>query len=304
MKDTTKGIFAALGNAIVIGFVFLFIKLALGVSNPIDLLSHRFLIAFIVIVIAALILKEPLLIKKKDFIAILPLGIFFPVLFFTLQVFGLEFIPTAEAGIIQATIPIFTVFLASLILKEKATLAQKVFTFISVAGVMLTFLNQGISTSGEVSGHLLGVILVTLSCLASAFYNIVARKITQEYSMFKLMYVMTIMGFIAFTLMSIGQHIFNPNLTNYWTPFLDPGYVVSIVYMGIVAFLLSAYFSNYALSKMPAGKMSVIGNISIVITILSGVIILKETLGVLQIVGTALIILGVVGANRSNKNLK
>ena len=214
MTDTTKGIIAALGKAIAIGFVFLFIKLALNVGNPIDILSPRFLMAFIVIVITALILKQPLFIKKEDFLAILPLSIFF-----SLQVLGLEFIPTAEAGIIQATIPIFTVFLTSFILKEKATLLQKTFTFVSVTGVLLTFINQGIGETSNTDLHFLGILLVTLSCLASAFYNIVARKITQEYSLFKLMYVMTIMGFIVFTIMSIIQHIFNPELSGYWEPF-------------------------------------------------------------------------------------
>ena len=51
---------------------------------------------------------------------------------------------------------------------------------------------------------------------------------------------------------------------------------------------------------MPAGKMSVIGNVSIIITIISGAIILKETITMLQILGTLLILIGVIGANKSN----
>lgn len=301
MQDKTKGILGALGNAFTIGLAFLFVKLALGIGNPLDVLAHRFTIAFLVIVIIALFKKEPLILSKKDFLNILPLGILFPVFFFTFQVFGLNLTTTAEAGLIQATIPIFTLILASIFLKEKATLDQKIFTIISVLGVMLIVLAPGIDPSQGFKGQFLGIFLVTMSCLSSAVYNIVTRKKTQSVSLFKISYMMSLMGFICFNLFSLVQHLMYPTMGSYFAPLANPSYLISIVYTGLVAFLFSAYCSNYALSKLPAGEASVIGNVSIVITILAGVIILNEPFNLIHIIATILILVGVAGANRTKK---
>ncbi|AMP20021.1 hypothetical protein AZF37_01460 [endosymbiont 'TC1' of Trimyema compressum] len=57
MTTTTKGTLGALVYSLIIGFSFLFLKIALENSNTIDALAHRFLFAYIIIVIIALIKK-------------------------------------------------------------------------------------------------------------------------------------------------------------------------------------------------------------------------------------------------------
>ena len=64
MKDTVKGTIAAAVYAIIIGFPIMLSKVALMVGNPIDLLAHRFTIAFITIFIIALFRQK----KKKYFL--------------------------------------------------------------------------------------------------------------------------------------------------------------------------------------------------------------------------------------------
>lgn len=298
MKETTKGTLGALFYSLSIGLAFLFLKLSLGIGNPSDILAHRFLFAFVVIFIMALIKKEPLFIKRSEWKSILPLAFFFPTLFFTLQAFGMDYTATSEAGIIQALIPIFTMILASIFLKEKNTVSQKLFILLSVVGVVAIFIVQG--NSGE-NSHPIGIILITLSCLSFAIYSVIARKETQKYSVFRLTYVMTLMGFVVFNIMAIGNHLLNPELGSYWAPLINPMYIISILYMGLAASLASSYLANYSLSKIDAAKMSVFGNLSIVITIFAGVIFLQEPFSLVQIIGTVIIIVGVIGANISKK---
>lgn len=109
-----KAYAAAIAYASIIGFSFLFVKIALESANPIDLLAHRFTVSF-----AAALLLYPFLRKKyrisiqwRDLIYIVPFSLLYPVLFFAFQVWGLMYTSSSEAGIIQATIPILTILLA------------------------------------------------------------------------------------------------------------------------------------------------------------------------------------------------
>lgn len=55
--------------------------------------------------------------------------------------------------------------------------------------------------------------------------------------------------------------------------------------------------NNYALSKIEAAKMSVFGNLRTVVAIFAGVFFLKEKIYYYHIIGSIMIILGVIGTN-------
>nr|WP_245612002.1 hypothetical protein [endosymbiont 'TC1' of Trimyema compressum] len=78
------------------------------------------------------------------------------------------------------------------------------------------------------------------------------------------------MGFVFFNIMALFNHIINPNLGSYWLPLINPLYLISILYLGLSGSLASSFLSNYSLSKINAVKMSIFGNLSIVITIFLG----------------------------------
>src|SRR5699024_929942 len=92
----------------IIGFSFLFVKIALTVANPFDVMAHRFTVGFIFAFIVTAFTKQLQKISWKDFLKILPLAIFYPTLFFLFQILSLQYIAVSEAGILQAMIPIFT----------------------------------------------------------------------------------------------------------------------------------------------------------------------------------------------------
>lgn len=143
MKDQQKAILAALLNAGITGLSFLFLKMALAVTNPVDTLAHRFTVAFIAASIPIVFGWIKLSIKPKDMLTIIPLAMLYPVLFFTLQAFGLVYTTSSEAGIIQATVPIFTMIMAAFFLGESSTWLQKLFTLIIRRRCRVHFCNEG-----------------------------------------------------------------------------------------------------------------------------------------------------------------
>lgn len=142
-----------------------------------------------------------------------------------------------------------------------------------------------------------GVILILLSALSSAGYNVLARKITKQFRLIDVTYMMTAIGFVFFNTLSIGNHIAAGTMNLYFQPFTSPLFLVSILYLGILSSLLTAFLSNYALSIMEASKMSVFSNVPTLIIMFAGVIFLQEDLAYYHIIGAVMIILGVLGTN-------
>ncbi|HDR7517677.1 DMT family transporter [Bacillus mobilis] len=294
MKLTTKAYLSALLYSLIIGFSFMFVKLALTVTSPLDTLAHRFTVAFVAASIPIVFGFIKLNVSFKNILALLPLAIFYPALFFAFQAFGLVYTSSSEAGIIQAAIPIFTMMLASYFLKEYTNTWQKISVLISVIGVIYIFIMNGIGTH-ETS--FIGVILILLSALSSAFYNVLARKMTKKFKLMDLTYTMTVIGFISFNLIAIASHISKGTITVYFKPFTNGTFLVSILYLGLLSSLLTALLLNYSLSYIEAAKISVFSNLSTLITIIAGVIFLHEQISYYHIIGTIMIIFGIIGTN-------
>ncbi|PAQ13142.1 EamA family transporter [Bacillaceae bacterium SAOS 7] len=298
MTTHKKAYMAALLYTLIIGFSFMFVKIALTEASPLDTLAHRFTIAFAFATIPILLKKARITITMKSILPILPLALLYPTLFFTFQVFGLVYTTSSEAGIIQATIPIFTLILATIFLKERSNIWQKFFIFLSVAGVIYIFTMNGLNVEAY---SLKGAMLILLSALSSACYNVLARKLTKQYSLFTLTYVITFFGFISFNGISITNHLIDKSLAHFFSPFLSFEFVGAVFYLGVLSSLCTSFLSNYALSKIEASKMSVFSNLATLVTIIAGVIFLNETLQYYHLIGATVILAGVIGTNLLGK---
>ncbi len=293
-SSKTKAYLSAIIYAFIIGLSFLFVKIALSSTDPLNVLAHRFSIAFLTLVFGSLAGLVKLSISKKDILYILPISLFYPVFFFSLQVFGLVYISSSEAGIIQAIVPVFTMILASLFFKETSTSLQKVALVLSVFGVIYIFLMQGLNWE---SANFFGIVLIMLSAFSAACYNVMAKKITKKYRLTDITYVMTLIGFLSFNILSVAEHLMHNTLDTYFSPFVNFEFVVAILYLGILSSLLTSLLSNYTLSKIAASKMSVFSNLSILITVIAGSVFLHENIEYYHLIGGSMIILGIIGIN-------
>lgn len=297
-----KAYLAAVLNACIIGLSFLFLKLTLTVvTNPIDTLAHRFTASFLGMLLFILFGWIKVRMKWKDMLQILPLALFYPAGFFALQVFGLVYTSSSEAGIIQATVPIFTLILAAIFLKEHTTPLQKLCTFLSVAGVIFIFLMKG--TSVDLS-NLKGTMLLLLSSLSFAGYSVLARPLTKKYTAMDLTFMMITIAFISFNLLALINHTMTGDFKSFLKPLTNPLFIVAIIYLGVLSSLVTALLSNYALSIIEASKMSVFSNLATLISMIAGAVFLHEKLTYYHIIGAIMIVLGVIGTNYFGKVTK
>lgn len=90
----------------------------------------------------------------------------------------------------------------------------------------------------------------------------------------------------------------NQTIPQFFKPFLYGDFVIAIGYLGILSSLVTSYYLIIpSLSISEASKMSVFSNIATFITILTGVIFLKEAFHLYHLIGGVSIIIGVIGTN-------
>lgn len=284
----------AITNAVIVGLSFLFTKTAVNESNPIDTLAFRFTVAFITVFLLIIFKVVKVNIRIKSYYKLIPLTILYPTFFFSFQAFGLESVPSSEAGILFATIPILTTILASIFLKERTSIIQKICIIISVLGVIYIFIMKGSTIS---ISNWFGILLLVISCLSLSGYTVLTRSLIQTFKPMEITFFMLGVGFIFFNIASFFTHILNHSLPSMFVPWTKLHFVVSILFLGILASFVTSLLSNFILSKISASQMSVFSNMSTIVSIGAGGILLDEDIFIYHFIGSFLIIRGVIGTN-------
>ena len=299
MRDNRKEIIAYAGltlMATIIGFSFIFVKIALRSAPPVDLLAHRFTVATAALILYyVLIRREIPKFEKSNIPSLLLLSLFYPILLFSMQTIGLQFTTASEAGILSATAPIITVVFASIFLREKNSLWQNLSVLLSVGGVIYIMYRNGL---GQVSAETLkGDFFIMLSVVAMAFYFVLGRKMSRKMNPMDITFFMTLTACVVFNAISVFTHIGNGNLVDYFSAFTSNEFLWSILYLGVLSSFLTSFLTNNALTDIPASQVSIFNNFSPVITVFAGVVFLSETLHLYHIIGGVLVMVGIVGVN-------
>ncbi|MEA4916440.1 DMT family transporter [Proteiniphilum sp.] len=281
---------------VIIGFSFIFVKMALQHASPIDLLAHRFTVATAALFLFYLFRRKgwPLIDRKRLF-SLLLLSLFYPLLLFSMQTIGLQFTTASEAGILSATAPVFTLILASLFLKEESSFWQIMSVLLSVAGVVYIMYKNGL---GEISSETLkGDFFILLSVVSTAIYFVLGRKVTQQLNAMDITFFMTLTACIVFNLIAISVHLKSGTIPLYFSAFTNSEFLWTILYLGVLSSFLTSFLTNSALTVIPASQVSAFNNFSPVIAIFSGVLFLNESLHLYHIIGGIMVLIGIIGVN-------
>ncbi len=295
-KETLSILLAFLGYAI-FGFSFIFSKEALQITTPFVLLAIRFLVAFVILNLVAVFGRIKLNLKGKNIKLLLLLGILQPVVYFICENYGVKLLATSFVGIIVALVPVISLFFGVIILGEKARLFQILCAVVSVAGVFLTTLGQN---SGGFSW--LGFILILLAVAATSMFNVLSRRTSAEFSPFERTYVMFALGCVIFTGIALVQSWGNFS-EMVMVPLKSGSFWISILYLSAASSVGAFLMVNYAVTYLDVARASIFANITTIISILAGVLILKESFNLYQIIGSIIIIACVYGVNRLPKTV-
>jgi drug/metabolite transporter (DMT)-like permease len=293
-KRSALPIFAGITASSIFGLSFMFSSVALKLVDTFTLLSFRFFLAFAIMSILVLTKVIKVDYKNKNLKSLFILGLMQPIVYFIFETYGIKNSSSSIAGVMIALIPITVALFSAYFLKEKPTSLQWMFIITSVIGVIFIIIMGG-NTSGSV--NFMGIICLLIAVLSATVFNLLSRKLSKEFSPIEITYYMMGLGAITFTIMSIIQHILKGTLSQFFDPLGNTSFVVSLMYLGILSSIIAFLFINYSLSKLEASKSAILGNFSTIVSIIAGVVFLKEDFRFFHFLGSVLILVGVWGTN-------
>lgn len=305
MKDHQRSAMAAavLGNGI-FGFSFMFSRIALGTAHPYVMLMHRFDITFVLLLVIALCFGKRsgdtgaeidwlrFDLKGRSLLPLLGMGIIQPVGYFLCESFGISMTNSTFAGVMIAMIPIAATAGGVVLLHEIPKPRQIAFSLLSIAGVVLMTVRQ--NAQGEIRP--LGVLLLLGAVLTGAYFSILSRQISDRYSTLERTVVM--MGVAAVSFTCLGGARCGWSLAAMFEPLTQVSFLGSMVYLAICSSIIAFLSLNYSNNYLPVARTTVFANLTTVISLFAGVIFLHESFGVLSLIASAMILIGIRGAQK------
>ncbi len=291
-KKQTLGILAALIANFIFGFSFIFSKLALENAEPLVILSARFTISFLVLNFLLLTGRFKIELKGKPKLKLILMGLMQPFFYFIFELYGLSLVSSALSGVIISLVPVLVMLLATVFLNEKPSFLQIVCTVLSIIGVSAISV---ISNDGS-KNYLLGVILLIGAVVCAAFFNILSRYESKNFSPFERTYVMFLLAAAGFNAISFIRYRAE-YLPKLFEAAKTPQFLIAVFYLAVLSSVVAFLLYNYSTTQISVLQSSSFSNIITVVTVLAGILILKENFGILECVLCLLIILGVWGVN-------
>ena len=290
------------------GGSFAAIRYLVRYISPLDLMVVRFVPVTIITIVWIL------LVYRKSAAEFIPR--FWPVILLisAIWLFGYHYalyvgetvLPASTGALIIATYPIFTIFMAAPILKEKLTWAKVIGGFAALAGTAyLTFYGaevEGAKLNIEPMKWIMYSLLTLIAPIAAAVHTMIARPFLTGKNRHDVKVdpiVMTLLYMTPGGLFSI--FFFRPELVGdlaaapsmFWI-------VLAFLILGCTMFCYMGWF--WALSRVEAGPSSIFTYIIPIFAIVYARIWLDEHIGLPTLVGAAGIIAGVVIAGVGGRN--
>lgn len=287
------GSLCALGCEVLYGMSYIFTKQATQSASALSLLGWRFLLAFIVMNVLALMGIIKIRLKGKDLKSLLLVALFSPVIYFIGETLGISSTTASESGVFLACIPVASLIVSTLILKKKPSKLQVAGILITLAGVILTVLAVGAASSLSITGYTFLMMAVISYALYCAFVDR-----AEQYTGAEITYMMLVAGAIVFVILAVAEGLVKGNLDQVAVlPFYNTGFLIAVLYQGIGCSVLAFFLSNVAIAKIGVNRTSSFIGVATVVSIIAGALLLKESFTLWQIVGAVVIIIGVYTAN-------
>ena len=292
-KSTQKtALLAALAASIIFGFSFMASRIAMEHTTPSMLLSLRFLAALLIMSLLMLFGVGGLHLKGKPIGRFLLLGLCQPIIYFIGESNGIKYTNSSFSGIMIALIPTITALLSIVFLREKLKLRRMLWILCSLSGVVLISLTQ---EGGAI--RFSGILFLLLADLAAAMFTILSRSLSDAFTPFERTYIIMLMGALFFTGSAVVEEGGNyPALLR--AAVTDLHVVLPVLYLSVLSSVVAFFCQNYAATYLDATRVVMFTNVTPIVSVVVGVLLLHEPFSLIHIPGIILILLGVYMINR------
>ncbi len=285
------GFAIALCGAILFSTKAIFVKLAFHSThtNAVTLLSLRMLFSlpFYICIAFFVSRREGVVsISPKQWFYIGLMGILGYYLSSLFDFIGLQYVSAGLERLILFLYPTFSVFLNSILFKAKINRVQFIALLLTYLGIGLAYYGEfRIDTSNP--NFFYGSFMVFLCSITYSFYLVGTGRLVNKvgaarYTAYAMLFA-TIGIFLHYTVTeSISGFVFTPLLVSYG------------VVLAVVATVIPSFMISNAMKRIGSNNVSIITSIGPVSTIIQAHFILGEKIFTEQIIGTVLVVIGVL----------
>ena len=263
-------------------------KAALREVSPVALIFTRFALGVAVLVLVLKLRRESLVPPRDAWPTLAIMGLVGIFLHQMVQAHGLTLTTAVRTGWLIGVTPIWSAVLAALLLRESFGPRKVLGLFIGLVGALLVI------TRGELSSNILtlpsthGDLLVLASTWTWAIYTILGRTTLKRLGSARATAAAMFSGWIMMIPFFVG--------VAGWQEYggLSTTSVIAILFLGIGCSGLGYWFWYAALERLDASQVAAFLYLEPLVTLLSAVVLLGETVALSTIVGGLLVLVGVL----------
>jgi drug/metabolite transporter (DMT)-like permease len=275
---------------------FSVIKASLSEIDPYSFNAIRFILAasFIWIVLARR--KAWFRVPKKDYLPLLVMGLAGNLLYQWLFIVGIDLTLAANAAVMLGTIPIWVAVCSHVLSLEVMNRLKAIGVFLAFSGVLMIILfgkNEIVIGSDTFTGD----IIIILAAVVWALYTIYSKRFLTRYSPLQFSTIMTTIGAISLIVLAV-PHVGETE----WGSVSMPAYG-GAVFSGLLAIGVAYLIWNNGIRSVGAVRTATYQNLVPVLGVLFGIILLGENLEILQYIGSAVVIAGILITRHGGRKL-
>lgn len=280
--------------AVIWALNFSVIKSSLAEIDPLSFNGLRFIFAAAFIWIVVFWRKQTFTIPRKDWLPLLGMGFLGNLVYQGLFIIGIDFTLAANAAVMLGTIPIWVAIFTHFFIGEKMNLFKAIAVFFAFAGIVfiITGGTEGFSLGSDT---FIGDLIIIVAAMVWGGFTVLSKPFLNRYTPIQFSAIMTSVGCVV--LFSIGL----PNMTT--INWLEVSYASygGIIYSGLLSIGAAYVIWNYGLQTVGTVRTATFQNLVPVMGLLFGVILLNEQLSLMQYIGSAIVVAGVVLARWRKK---
>jgi drug/metabolite transporter (DMT)-like permease len=259
---------------------------------PFTLAFLRFCVALLFMIPLGMIdIKKNSSIWKKEWKLLIVLSLTGIVFFNALIYFSLVHTTSINAGIIQGLTPIYSVILSYFILKERLTKIQLGGVMLSLIGVFWVITKGSVETIRELSFNI-GDLTMCLAMFSWAVYSVFIKQHNKKFPLHGLVLMMMLIGVVF--LMPLAMLEWKQLQDINW----NASVILSLLYVGIFPSVVALLFWNLAVKEIGPSRSSVFINLVPVFTAIGAILLLGESMSLIQVLGGLLVLVGVYMTTR------
>ncbi len=267
---------------------FVFVKIGLETLGPLTIAGFRYFLGAVVLLpllIKRQSLKTP--ISKELWLHLILIGVSAYTIGNGALFWGLKYVTATTGSFMMSLIPLLVLAGGVLLLREIPTRWQIFGVLLSLFGSVLFF------SSGMQPGEPKGIVIVGVGLIGFLAFGLLGRGIARDGKLDTLTLTalpLAIGGMLSLLLALIVEGI----------PTFTPKSIIIVLWLAVVNTTLGYLIYNHSLRELTALEMNMILNLSPLLTAMLSWFLLGETLGMIQILGMVIVIVGVIFVQQFN----